>query len=240
MERYILSKSNLVIGLTEQSRNELLLYGRDRGVMVLPNGVDLSLFSTAEGVDAKEFDIVFAGRIEMMKGSRTIPSVCRALVRSKSDIRIAVIGYGTDQRCVFEALAPLAANVFLVGKVPFAQMVEYYRRSRVYVSTSYYEGLPGTCLEAMAMGLPAVVWDRPFYRGLVVNGKTGFTLEPGDVDQMVSAVMRLLGSAEEAHAMGQRARELVLESYDWRRLAPQLLEALSSVSKKRKVKRAMA
>lgn len=154
--------------------------------------------------------------------------ICRRLIEKRPDVRIVIVGYGDDDGWVGEALAPYARNVHLTGKVPFSEMVGYYNRSRVYVSTSYYEGLPGTCLEAMAMHLPAVVWDFLFYRGLVVDGETGLLAAPNDFDGMCSKVLSLLDDPAKAAAMGARGRLLLESAYDWKKLSRDILAAFTA------------
>lgn len=223
MERAILARADTVVTLTEQGRRELAAYGRTERVEVVPNGVDLAGFTVDERVD-KDIDVIFCGRIERRKGSRPMVEVCRRLVAADPSVRIAIVGYGDDEAHVWRALAPLGANVLLTGKVSFGEMVSYYRRSRVYASTSYYEGLPGTCLEAMAMQLPAVVWERDFYRHLVVPGTTGRIVPVNDVDAMAAQIGHLLADPAQRAAMGEAARATVRERYDWRRLAVRLVD----------------
>lgn len=223
MEHHVFARADTVITLTEQGRQELALYGRAQRIAVVPNGVDLAEFKPDDTVE-KDIDVIFSGRIEKRKGSRPMVEVCRRLVAEHPGIRIAIVGYGDDEAHVWRGLADLADNVLLTGKVSFGDMVSYYQRSKVYVSTSYYEGLPGTCLEAMAMGLPAVVWDLLFYRGLVVRGVTGLLEPANDHQAMTRAVSLLLSDANLARTMGQNGRAIVRDHYDWRRLAKQLLD----------------
>lgn len=228
MERLIFSRADTVITLTEQGRQELVRYRRRDRVAIVPNGVDLAEFvPTPEA--SPDFDVIFSGRIERRKGSRPMVEVCRRLVAAHPRIRIAIVGYGDDDNFVRSGLAGLSDNVVLYGKVPFSEMVGHYRRSKVYVSTSYYEGLPGTCLEAMAMGLPVVVWDLLFYRDLVVSGLTGLTAPVNDTGALVDSVSRLLADPDRAAAMGRNARQAVRDRYDWRRLSGRLLSVYSQV-----------
>jgi len=228
MERLIFSRADTVITLTEQGRQELVRYRRRDRVAIVPNGVDLAEFvPTPEA--SPDFDVIFSGRIERRKGSRPMVEVCRRLVAAHPRIRIAIVGYGDDDDFVRTGLAELKDNVVLYGKAPFSEMVGHYRRSKVYVSTSYYEGLPGTCLEAMAMGLPVVVWDLLFYRDLVVRGMTGLTAPVNDTGALVDSVSRLLADPERAAAMGRNARQAVRDRYDWRRLSGRLLSVYSQV-----------
>lgn len=222
LEHLIFQRADTVITLTEQGRQELALYGRGQPIAVVPNGVDLAEFVPDATVE-KDIDVIFSGRIEKRKGSRALVEVCRRLVAHDPRIRIAIVGYGDDEAYVWRELASLGDNVLLTGKVSFGDMVSYYQRSKTYASTSYYEGLPGTCLEAMAMGLPVVVWDLLFYRGLVTQGVTGWIAQPNDFDAMVRAIAQLLDDEQLSRTLGQAGRALVRDRYDWRRLSVQLL-----------------
>jgi len=222
MELKIFDHTRKVITLTEQGRQEVLTYGFEGVVTVIPNGADATLFTPNAEV-TKDIDVLFCGRIEFRKGSRGMVELCKQLIAQKSDIRIAIVGYGDDDAWVNAALAGHAQNVLLTGKVPFSEMIAYYNRSRVYASTSYYEGLPGTCLEAMAMQLPVVVWNFLFYRGLVVEGETGHLVAPNDFSTMTAKVLALLSNPSLASEMGLKGRVLLQEEYEWAKLARDVL-----------------
>jgi glycosyltransferase involved in cell wall biosynthesis len=225
MERRIFRRVDQVIALTEQGRQEVLRYGYHGDIAVIPNGADVRRF-TPDPTRGKNIDVLFCGRIERRKGSGAMIELCRQLVRRRPEIRICIVGYGDDDAEVAAQLAPLAANVELTGKVPFERMVDYYQRSHVYASGSYYEGLPGTCLEAMAMQLPAVVWDFLFYRGLVIDGDTGLLASPNDFAAMTGAIIELLDDPERAAEMGRRGRRLLESGYSWGTLSGQLLTTM--------------
>lgn len=222
MESRIYKNSSRTITLTEFGREQVLAYGYDKPITIIPNGVDLNQFkSSPENI--KDIDVLFSGRIERLKGSKGMVELCRRLVEKKKDILIYIVGYGEEENQVRQQLGDLTENVIMTGKVPFAEMMGYYNRSRVYVSTSYYEGLPGTCLEAMAMQLPAVVWDFLFYRGLVVEGRTGSLMAPNDFNGMTDKVLELLSNPRLAAEMGRNGRALLESDYNWAKLARDVL-----------------
>ncbi|MGV7210619.1 glycosyltransferase family 4 protein [Oxalobacteraceae bacterium A2-2] len=227
MERFIFKRANKVVALTEQGRQEVLRYGYPGPVTVIPNGADVRKF-TPNPDRAKDIDVLFCGRIERRKGSAAMVELCRHLVRRRPEVRICIVGYGDDDAEVARELAPLQANVTMTGKVPFERMVDYYQRSHVYASGSYYEGLPGTCLEAMAMQLPAVVWDFLFYRGLVIDGETGYVAAPNDYEAMTARILSLLDDPVRAAAMGRQGRVILERDYNWQGLARQLLDVMEA------------
>lgn len=234
MERRIFAKAAEVIALTEQGHQEVLSYGYRRPVHIIPNGVDLREFQVGEPVH-KDIDVLFVGRIEIRKGSRAMAPLCQALLARQPGLKIAIVGYGDDEAHVREALAAmgvLGAQVHMAGKVPLSEVGTYYRRAKVYASTSYYEGLPGTCLEAMAMELPCVVWDLLFYHGLVEPGLTGARVPVNQIDDMAERVIELVRDRDNATQMGSAARSHLARRYDWAALASQIAKKLSAIAKK--------
>jgi len=226
IEKYILSYTNKVVTLTEQGKSELQRYNFDGEVDIIPNGADLSRFTPSKA--DKKYDVIFSGRIETRKGSRSMVDFCEHIITIKPDIKIVIAGYGDDDSYVFERLSKCPGNIYLAGKVPFDEMVNFYNESRVYVSTSYYEGLPGTCIEAMSMNLPAVVWDLLFYKGLVIAGSNGKLAKVNDIDYLARQTIELLNNDDLIKQFGNNARDTVSHKYDWNKLSPLVLKSLLS------------
>ena len=224
LEKLIFRSAKRIIALTNQGMQELHQYHIKTPISVIPNGVDTQTFAT--GHYRKEIDVLFCGRIERRKGSDAIVALCKVLVALNPDIRIAIVGYGEDEGLMRDDLAAYAKNVHMYGKVDFFQTKIFYQKSKMYVSTSYYEGLPSTCLEAMACGLPAIVWDFAFYHTLVKNGVNGYLIEPAQVDLMATRIIEVLEDVALLEQLGLRARGHVEQHYQWKHLAISVVELL--------------
>lgn len=233
VEQRIFNKAAAIITLTTQGQQELLSYGVRAPITIIPNGVDVQEFQQVVSVD-KTIDVLFCGRIERRKGSRAMVEVCHRLVKQQPSIRIYIVGYGDDDAWVSQQLKPYAKNVTLTGKVSFSDMQSYYAKSKLYASTSYYEGLPGTCLEAMAMGLPAVVWDFLFYKELVMPNKTGVLVPPNDTDGMVQAIMGCLACMAVDKAYLSETRQHVQQHFDWQSLATRIMKVFENLGQFRR------
>lgn len=226
MERAVVGKAKRAIALTEQGREELVRSGYTGPITVVPNGVDTRSFTPCASL-LKDCDVLFCGRFERRKGSRALVSLCERLIAIRSSLRICIVGGGGSEYVrARTALASHGQNIRFTGDVPLAQMPHFYDRSRVYVSTSFYEGLPGTCLEAMAMSLPVVAWNLGFYRGLVSDGITGYLVSVNDLDAMCLRVLHLLDNAETSASLGRNGRAVVSARYEWRRISSQVLAEL--------------
>lgn len=227
IEKRIFKQAAKIIALTEQGKQELLTYAINKPIAIIPNGADLVAFKPSQNIE-KTVDVLFCGRIEHRKGSRAMVQVCKNLIQQKSNIRIVIVGYGDDDVWVSEQLAPYSQQVKLTGKVNFSDMQAYYQASKLYVSTSYYEGLPGTCLEATAMGLPTIAWDFLFYRGLVLPDKTGYLIAPNDSAAMAQKIVTVLNDVQTHARLAANTRAHVEAHYNWADLSQQILQVFEN------------
>ena len=83
-------------------------------------------------------------------------------------------------------------NVFLLGEKK--NIFKYLYSSDIYLSTSLYEGLPISILEAMSIGLPIVASRVMGNCDTIVNGESGFLYELKDIDNAVYFLNKLLKS----------------------------------------------
>ncbi len=79
-----------------------------------------------------------------------------------------------------------------------------------FVSSSIYEGLPNSVLEALAMGLPVVSTDCPCGgpAEVIRNGENGLLVPVGDVTAIADAITRLVEDREFAERLGAEARKI--------------------------------
>ncbi len=75
---------------------------------------------------------------------------------------------------------------------------------------------PLKVFEYMSMRLPVVTIDIPPLNTIVRDGREGLLYPSGDIDTLVSALLRLERDLDAAWRMGASARERVVERYSWR------------------------
>jgi glycosyltransferase involved in cell wall biosynthesis len=69
-------------------------------------------------------------------------------------------------------------------------------------------------LEAAACALPAVATDGPGTPEVLVDGQTGYLTPAGDCAALAESMTRMMRTAPgERHAMGERARQFVIERF---------------------------
>jgi len=83
---------------------------------------------------------------------------------------------------------------------------------------SLEESFTIAALEAMSFGLPVVASAVGALPELIKNGWNGFLVEPGNVDQFIEMLQRLLEDAKMRSIFGQNGRK-VASLYSWQQIA---------------------
>jgi glycosyltransferase involved in cell wall biosynthesis len=84
-------------------------------------------------------------------------------------------------------------------------------------------GTPNKLFEYMSAGIPVIASDFPFIREVVVEADCGLLVQPDDVDQIASAMARLLHDPQDATRMGQNGLRAAREKYTWQAEEKKLL-----------------
>ena len=99
--------------------------------------------------------------------------------------------------------------VTLEGWVSGDKKEECLNWANVFILPSYYEGLPISILEAMSYGMPVISTTVGGIPEIVKNGENGFTVTPGNKEQIWDAIRFFLRHPEEIENYGKKSLELV-------------------------------
>jgi glycogen(starch) synthase len=121
-----------------------------------------------------------------------------------------------------------------VGPLPHAEVVELFRSARAVVVPSVWQDpCPTVVLEAMAAGRPVVAAASGGIVDMVVDGRTGRLVPPGDVNALAAALSQVLADPLAAKAFGEagrdRAREFTISAIV-ERIEQMYRDAIANVS----------
>jgi glycosyltransferase involved in cell wall biosynthesis len=105
--------------------------------------------------------------------------------------------------------------VKFTGRVNRRDLVNYLNAADIYVSTSHSDGTSLSLLEALAVGLPAVVTDVPANLEWIKDGYNGFIASRGSPQSVSDAVLKLVSNDELCGSFRERSRDIVRERADW-------------------------
>jgi glycosyltransferase involved in cell wall biosynthesis len=184
------------------------------------------------------------GVINIVSVARLIPErrydiVLRAFAKihsQKGNMFLTIVGDGPD----FERLKSLAAELNLsdsirfTGRVPHSEVFKYMASADIYASATTVETHGSSVAEAAAYGLPAVVTQVGFPAELVVDGKTGFVVEPNDESALAEAMIKLTQDAELRQKAGNDMRKRINElGLSWSDCAEKTMEVYRNCTKMR-------
>lgn len=204
---------------SQAMKEELLRYGVQKPIYVLPFGVDIEPFERPIRIDARkvlglapeEFFLLYAGRLGIEKNLHFLLRAFRMILDQWDDprpIRLVLAGGGPHQP-LFEEYAQhlkLEDRVLFTGFVSRAELVDYYRGADLFVFASKTETQGLVLMEAMAAGLPAVAVRAMGVTDIVLDGETG-VLVPEDEQIFAQTVIKLLHDPHRRKLLGRNSKE---------------------------------
>lgn len=167
----------------------------------------------------KEFSIASIGRICYQKNYQMALEVMKKIKKKGYDLVLNIYGagyYSPEKEQLKREVKQLGLekNIKIFDHLDRATMVKKLATNIVYLSTSRYEGLPYSIMEAMSLKVPAVVTDIDGNNELILDGVNGYLINPTDVDRMVDAIIELINSDEKRIKMGEKANEIFNLEYN--------------------------
>lgn len=146
----------------EQYDHAKRFFRKDTKVSMIPNWYSKE-FRRLNSVKKDDFAI-YVGRLdERQKKVRFLIEGIGRLVEMYDDLKgkhlLSIVGSGPDESSYKELISDLDLdkNIKFYSFVKLDQLIELYNESIFFVSTSEWEGMAGTFVEAMACGLPLLI-----------------------------------------------------------------------------------
>ncbi|WP_028926171.1 glycosyltransferase family 4 protein [Pseudonocardia acaciae] len=143
-------------------------------------------------------------------------------------IRLVVVGEGPSEPKLRELLSGLGIDARFLGFRDGEELAEIYASLDVFVHTGPSETFCQAVQEALASGVPVVAPDAGGPRDLVIPGRTGYLVPPGDgpTDRRSSSALRAavlaLADPDTCRRAGVAARRSVLRR-DWPTVCAELV-----------------
>jgi D-inositol-3-phosphate glycosyltransferase len=250
-EQHVLEIANRIVAATPAEQAQLnWLYGADLNkVVIIPPGVDLERFHPIPQEEAKEQvgvpcgdkNILYAGRIEPLKGVDTLLQAMALLKRRYPDVMqntcVAIIGgdpWSDNPDAEMARLQELYEQLDVHDVVAFLgakdqdRLPNYYAAAEMVVMPSHYESFGMVALEAMAMGRPVIVSGVGGLAFLVQDGMNGFHVPSRDPEALAERIFDLLVDSACREVMGRQARRDA-RKYAWPNIADRIVQVYESL-----------
>jgi phosphatidylinositol alpha-1,6-mannosyltransferase len=205
-------------------------------VLVLPPGVDATLFKPAPPDPIVRARLGWTNRRVVLTVGALVPRkgqdmMIRALPevrRHCPDVLYVIVGEGADKPRM-EALVDehRVGDLVQFRTIPGdAELIQCYQQCDLFALPNRqvgwdFEGFGIVLIEAQACGKPVIAGLSGGTAEAMEPGQTGELIDCEAPEELARAVSALLGDPRRRAALGDRARQRVLERFDWPVLARQ-------------------
>lgn len=184
-------------------------------VRIVPNPLSEGVAAFMVRTGGKRKILLGMGRLAPQKQVEKMIKAFAEVAESFLDWDLHIYGDGPLKQELESLIAVFGLHdrVVLMGrtKEPWRVMAE----ADAFVMTSKHEGFPNALLEAMAVGLPCVVFDcQSGPREITRDGQDALLVPLNDHEGLVGALSRIMGDEALRMVMGRRARESVTSRFD--------------------------
>ncbi|MEW9518922.1 glycosyltransferase family 4 protein [Streptomyces tubercidicus] len=226
-----LEKISARIAVSEYARRTLVEHlGGD--AVVIPNGVDVDFFATAEPkAEWQGRTIGFIGRIdEPRKGLPVLMKALPTILAEVPDARLLVAGRGDEAEAVAELPAELRSRVEFLGMVSDEDKARLLRSVDLYVAPNTGGESFGIILvEAMSAGAPVLASDLDAFAQVLDQGEAGELFTNEDTEALAAAAVRLLGDPARLAELRERGARHV-RRFDWSTVGADILAVYETVT----------
>ncbi len=213
------------------SKEDLFYLHNEKGItniQLLPNGVDVSVFSGEHHDYGIDDTILFTGNMDYAPNVDAVQYFAKDIF---PEIKKALPGLTfviAGQRPVKKIRSLACDDIRVTGFVP--NLADMYRTAAIVVAPLRFgAGTQNKVLEAMAMGVP-VVSHHIGFDGLDISSGEGVFLA-GDKGSFIRHCINLLQSRALREQAGQAGKTVITENYSWQRIAGRLEQYFMEIQK---------
>lgn len=233
--------------------NETVLAGVGRGIteskfVFIPNGIDTEKYFAPHsrdelakilGINLENKNVLLtSGRLARRKGVAWF--IRNVLPKLDEKILYVVAGDGPDRQNVLDAVKEtgLEKRVFVLGRVSDEVRDTLFNTCDLFIQPNIkikgdMEGFGISVIEAASCQIPVVVSKLEGLQDAIKDGENGFLVEPENPEAYVSKINSLLVDEVYRKSFGLKARQYVLDNYQWKNIAKRYMEEIEETIKKK-------
>lgn len=230
IQKLFISKIDKIIAVSESTKQDLnkFLNVPLNKVNVITEGFDFSesivnsdFIKTKYGI--KEEFFLFVGRHEIYKNIHKLIKIYSKLSKEiKKQYKLVIIGKYNENTDFFKSIAKDVneeENIYFLNSVEFSELSAFYKKAKLLIHLSLYEGFGLTLLEAMSQGTPVIAYNTSSIPEVV--GNAGVLVYPDDEKEILSNIERFLTDDNFYNTYSQKSLERA-SFFNWGKTAEQL------------------
>jgi glycosyltransferase involved in cell wall biosynthesis len=195
----------------------------------IPHGVNTEIFKPVDSREIKQryglegYNVIlYVGRIAKGKGVDKLIKALNLIIKQKKKVKLMIVGGDAGFLSITKALIQklnLQENVIFTGYIPKHNLAKFYSAADVVVYPSRQEIFGLVIVEAGACAKPVIGSDIMGPSEIIRNGKTGFTSDFKNFNELSELILELLNDKALMLQMGKNGLERVKKYYTWEKAA---------------------
>lgn len=228
----MLESTDGVIVLTQTWKKFIQTISSNQNIYVLHNGSSLYKFSGKVN-DESKIVVLCMGRLGANKGTYDLVEAFEKALKIIPDLQLILGGDGdVDQVRENVSKMGLKEHVAVPGWIAGEEKTRIFKSCDIYALPSYNEGLPGSILEAMAVGVPIISTPVGGIPEAVIENRNGFLITPGDVDSLCGKIVELGQNKKLREKMGRESQKIIKEKFEINSIVGRLGEIYGEVAER--------
>lgn len=227
----IYDKIEIFIAPSKFLKEKVKEMGFQKDVRYLPNFLSSDHFQKVENIKPKKNQVCYSGRLSTEKGLITLLKAMEGI-----PAKLVIVGDGPERKKLENFKESLSLqNVEFLGYKNYDELCKIILESLVTITPSeWYENNSRLILESMGLGRAVIGANIGGIPEQVIEGKTGYLFEVGNVYELKKKILKAIENPEETLELGRKAREIIINDYNPEKHYQQLINIYNEAIEKRK------
>ncbi|MEN2489916.1 glycosyltransferase [Flavobacterium sp. B11] len=217
IQKYAFKKAHLIHAWGPVMTIHMKEVGVDMNkVLVLPKGIDLSLFTPSTNTSDKIEAIVTRSLMPEYRHDSILRSF-GILHQKEIDFTLTIVGDGTRLQFLKDLAKELQIEkkVIFIGRIPNTELPKLLQQSNIYISMPITEGVSASLFEAMACKCYPIVSDIPGNQSWITHRENGQLIEIDNTEMLANELIWSFENSEYRNQAIIRNRKFVEENANY-------------------------
>lgn len=201
------------------------LFGiKNKTIQTIHYGLGLENFENSNPESYEKGMILYVGTLIRKKGVLELPGIFNLVRQQHPEARLILIGgdasdIETQSNSTWELLKKKfdsedLKKVTYLGPITYQEVQHHIKNAQLCVFPTFAETLGMVTIESMALQKPVVNSDMGWSKELIVDGESGFLVDPKDTALFAEKILALIKDPVLSQSMGKEARIRVEKLFD--------------------------
>ena len=216
-------KSNFLICDSKRLVKKSIEFGmKNENFMISMFGVDTDLYQKSRNIFAKEGTYVVGSNrnLEKIYDVKTLLKAAELICKTRNDVNFYIAGNGLLKESYekFVKQKNLTSNIKFLGQLNKKEMLEFYNKIDIYVSTSLSDGgLASSIAEAMSFERLIIISNNSDNKIWIKNNINGFLFNSGDYRSLSELIINSVKFKEKSIEISKLSRDLIINKNSYQK-----------------------